>query len=563
MFDFTKFKTEQDKADFHIKLFNQLKGKRQNFEGLWDVEQKIFHPRRYDMLRQSPPGQQYGSKIYDSHPAVAASKFTLGLLGYMMSRAVPWLGFTATKQQLMTDDDVKEYCQGCAEQVLSSFNRTNFYGSSVWFGKDSSVIGTAVSLPEEDLLEGQIHYNTIHPGEVYIFNDQYGNLGGLHRPFKMTAINILAKFGKDKLPSEIVDNATGKSNGNPFAEYDILLAYYKNINPRANSIRSEDKTWKVFYILRVKDPKKPQILQETGTDYGPICYRPGREPGLAYGTSLAADALTPALIVNKLGKKGLQAIHRMIEPPIVASQNLRTKLHTNAGGRTWSANLKEENYEEKFQNIKWPYSDAQMARIHADIDDIFFVRFFEMLTSGDMPQMTAYEVSQRMGEKAVLMGTIVELFEKEFLEQAVKTQWDFETAAGRMPDAPDILLEEGYGEMEINYIGPLAQLQRSMLKSKGIIDALAIIQAIGQIWPQSLIKINELDLIEEAAVAQGMSQKLIKSDAQVKEVLDDINRKEQLAEQLQIAETAGKVLPSASKEVEPNSPLLALTGGQG
>ncbi len=594
MFDFTVFTDDKKKLDFLFQVQIKLEDKRRPLDDLRQKCSEIFLPRRYDLLCncRAERGKQFGARSFDPHPAIAANKHVLGILGYMVSRSVPWLASVASNQRLMNDDDIKQYCQESAEQVLYSFGaKSNFYGSSVWFAKDATVIATAVSLPEEDLVNGKMMYHNVHPAEVWCGDDQYGNLGVLHYKTKKSVIQLLLMFGRGKLSPEMIKEA---AETNPFREYEVLMAYYKNINPVPDSLRSENKAWKIFYALCDKDSNKRKLLLESGTDFGPIVERPGKESGIAYGISLAADALTAGRVVNQITKKGLQAISKTLEPPMLAHSNLRGKLFLGADARTWTDDMNTVYAKPLLDRINWPMSDAEIQRFHAYIDDIFFIRFFEMLSAGDLPQITAYQASQMLGEKAVLMSAITGTFETEGLEPHVKVQWEFERKTGRMPDPPAVLFDENYEKRDneiayliaemlamrgfrtipedeirsiigrkinINFVGPLSQLQRSLLRSKGIIDSLAIGSEIIKIWPSAAVKIDEMQLIEEAMIAQGMQQKLIKSDEEVKAILDKVAQKEQLQEQLAVGELAAKAAPAMSQEIKPNSPLALLSQG--
>lgn len=566
MIDFTDFKSDEQIHTVVTKNLDQLKQVRKPYEQLWDREIKIFQPRRFDLLRTAQKGQQYGARVFDGHPANAANKFVMGLLSYMMSRAIPWVQFVPSDQKKLKLDEVKEYNQNIAEQVLWSFNnRSDFYGSSVWFAKDATVVGSGIVIPREDLENGRMVYDTVHPGESYFAEDKNGKLGAYLRPTKLTAIKMLQMFGEDKLPKGIVKDAKAVRGGNPFAEYDVLFAMYKNVNSKgSDAIKPEDRTWKIFWLLISSTNSQKRVLQKTGTNFGPLSWRQGKEPGQAYGTSLAADALTEALQVNKYGQLLLQSYHNLVDPPLKAHKNLRGKIRRNARGTTYMDDSTREFVEPLYPGMATNTNTAnpELDRIHASIDDKFFVRFFETLLSGDLPAMTAFEVSQRMGEKAVLLSSVSLDFETQYLEEAVAVQFEFERKAGRLPPVPDVLFDQnGNAEIDVNFIGPLPQLQKSILQSRGTINALALIQQIAGIWPQSVIKVNEFQLIEDAAIAQGMKQDLFKSDDELTLILDDIARKEQEDRQIQAGVDIAKALPSAGKAVEENSPLAALAAG--
>lgn len=570
MIDFTG-KTDKKIAEIILKNQDRFANSRKDYEPLWDIETKIFLPRRLDMLRESirthQKGRQYGTQIYDGHPANAANKYALGSLAHMMSRTMPWIQFVTSNIRLMKDDNVKKYVQGSAEQVLFGLNESDLYGQSVWFSKDATVIGTGVNIPQENRLKGRMHYETVHPRDSFIKHDRFGNLVAYHRPVKMTAIDAFDEFDEDKLPKALIKDAKAEGQGNPFKEYDFLYAVYKNPNPRPNSLRSEDKAFKVFYILQSgeRGGKKSILVFKGGTQFEPNIWTYGAEPGCDYGTSIAADALTEGLQGNKLGELILMMVHREADMPLEAPKGMRNLIQTNPGGRNWVPEkyAGKNTIRELFQRGNWPISDAQAQRLHETIDDKFFVPLWDALLTLEGPAMTATQVLQIQGNKAVLLSPVTESFESQYLKKVVDNQWIFEEQiARRMPDVPDILLEPGNRKIETVFIGPLFQLQRATMQTRGTINALAVIGDIGTLWPDSLVKINEMELIEDAAIAQGMKQSLIKSDEEVRAILEA--RAAAQAEQLQAEQLAegAKAVPGLGKAIEPNSPLeLAGVGG--
>lgn len=572
MIDFSG-KTDTQIVKMVMKDHNWLVNDRKPWEALWEVETRIFQPRRFDLMRiNAPKGKQYGAKVYDGHPANAANKFALGMLAHQMNRSVPWIAHVTSDIWLMKDDNVKKYVQGAAEQIQFGLNDSDIYGQSVWFAKDWAVIGTGVNIPQENKAAGKMHYETVHPRDSYQKFDHFDNLITYHRPVKMSAIEIVKEFGDAstdpgaigtaKLPAAIKRDATGEK-GNPFNEYDLLYAVYRNPAPNPRSLNPQDKKFRVFYILRTGAQRlKNTLLFNGGTQFEPIVSPYGREPQTNYGVSIAADALTEGLQANKLGELLLTMVHREANPPTEAPQALKELgIKTNPGGR----NYIPEKYvgrtaiRELFTSGNWPISDAQAARLHATIDDKFFVPLWDALLTLEGPQRTLGEVLQIQGNKSVLLSPVSESFEDNYLRRIVDNQWIFEEQiARRMPDVPDILLEPANRKIQTVFIGPLPQLQRATMQTRGAINALAIIKEITTEWPNSRVKIKEMELIEEAAISQGMKQSLIRSDEEVREILEADAAAQAADRRAELMIDAAGTVPGLAKAPEPGSPLEQL-----
>ena len=131
----------------------------------------------------------------------------------------------------------------------------------------------------------------------------------------------------------------------------------------------------------------------------------------------------------------------------------------------------------------WAVGDRERERLDELVDDWFFIRFFESLT--DQPRMTAFQAREIIGEKAVLMGDLVNGYQRDFQQPAIKLQWAFETKAGRMPTPPDILLNETDGQVDIIFNGILAQLPKGLQQSKGIVNGLQFMGEVIAVNPST------------------------------------------------------------------------------
>ena len=530
----------------------RLEARKQVYDNLHSLIIKVFRPRRHDILRRdiTKKGKQFGAQVYDQGPANALNKFVNGKLGYMVNRSVPWIQFTASDIKLSYNDAVKKYCQEAREQVLSAANRSTLYESLVPHMLDADSIGTSVMVPMTDEKKDRVVFDVVHPRDSFIGVDQ----------LKLTRMTAEEMFSQDKLPAGWYKPKGDKHLKDPFHEDEYLWALYPNGDRDNSSSRSEDKPWLVMVIHRGGTKKKGKLVYKKGRDRFVICCRTGRESGAEYGTSVAADCLTAALVVNKLGEKALGAAHIITEPPVIASATLRGHLESQPGGRTYVADIQREGVKTWMDRIAWPITDVQMDRLHAQIEDRMFIKFFEMLSAGDMKARTAYEISQMMSEKAVLMSAVIDTLEQETLEPSIVELMWHEADAGRMPDPPEELIISG-GAVDIIYLGPLAQLQRALLRGKGTVDALSIIGQMIEMQPTVGLKFDWLEMAEDVAISQGMPQKHILGDAEVDALLQEQARKQQMAEEMAMAEQAGKAAGGLSKAPEEGSPAEALMGG--
>jgi hypothetical protein len=531
---------------------------------LWLQEVKLFRPRRHDLLGNSRQGKQFGAKIFDPTPAASLRTFATGYTGNMIERDGPrpfWIQFEAPFQWLMDDDDVKEYFQACQEQIAYGFSHSTYYKEHLPFMMDAAAPGNAVMLAEEDEAQDQMIFQTIHPRDNFFAVDRYGKTNVYQRPLTLEAVTALEMFGKDNLPDDLVKNAEGK---NPFHEYEFIHALYKNVQADGRYSGTLSKAWIQFYVWRRKGgttANNRRLVEMKGVEHGPIILKLGTDSGCTYATGPAADALTSALYGNKLGEKQLRAAHFAVEGRWLGHGSLKHKFQRKPGGVTWTDDIQTKRIESLLdRQSNWPVSDAQMDKIDDAIREVFNVPFFEMVSrTREGPQMTAYQVSQIVNEKLPQMTPVLEAMEDDDLEPATDIIWDSETRKGRMPDAPQILVDMAQGQKIVNrYMGRLAVLRRTIDQTQNTLTQIEMIRMLIDIWPSVAMRIKSANFMERALLSAGMNQKDIVEDAEFEEIQAIAAEQQAEERQLEIAERMGKLLPGMTKGAEKGSMAEAL-----
>jgi hypothetical protein len=552
-----KGKSDEQITKFLLGNHGQLESRRKQFEPLWELENKIFRPRRADFLGgPESDGKQYGAKIYDGYPQNVMLKFCVGFLSYLISRRTPFLQFVVEDNSLMDNDDVKKYLQACTEQITFGINKSSAFTALKQFMPDYATTGTAVIISEKDYKRDRISFVTRHPKRNYIADDRFGKPEVYHSPISITASMAIEMFGEDELPQEIIK----ASERNPFQKYDFIYCVYPNDGYVEGALDKNRQRYKEFYLYQ-GGSKESKIVYSGGRKSFPIIGRMGKDEECEYGMSLAADALTEALFSNKLGEKKLIAAHKAVEPPMLVHGELRGELHTGANGRTYTSDMASKIARPLIENINWPLAENEQELLHKSIDDKFYVRLFNLFAGREGPQITMYEAQRMIGEQASLLATVLDDFEPDVLDNMVDVVWDNETEAGRMPEAPDILFgDSGIADVKTKYTGRLAQLQRSITSQDSFVNALGILKEIAGIFgPQALMKVKVESFMEDLLIPIGVPQKDLLTDDEFAKVQSMAMAQQRQQEQAQMMLEGAKAVPSLQKTTEKGSPLEAIT----
>jgi len=191
------------------------------------------------------------------------------------------------------------------------------------------------------------------------------------------------------------------------------------------------------------------------------------------------------------------------------------------------------------------------ARFIQSIKEHFNVDFFLMLSSAEKV-MTATEIMEKQGEKAVVLGSQVGRLTADVLEPVIDRAFDIEMRAGRLPPIPDIL-RKSRARIDVDYLGPLAQIQKRQFKTQGITNAEAVLFPMASAYPEVLMVIDPIKVAKELVEAAGMPQSCMRSDEEIAALLDAQRKQQAAQQQAQMASTMADAANKSRRTIEPNS----------
>ena len=492
----------------------KLESEKTNFnDRLQDVADYVA-PHREDIRGTYLKGEKKGAKIFDGTALGAAVLATDGIHGYHVSPAFPWFKYAMNRKKVNKIKEVIDYLQEVEFNMYMALNRSNFYSEMWMYIYDGETAGTATISCEEDLLEERISFETVHPGEIFIAENRYGEVDVLHRKRKRSARQLVQMFGLDNLTPQI--RQTYESS--PFTEFDILHAVYPREEYDDRMRDAKNKRYASVWLLLSGN----HICRESGFDRFPYAawryMRSGKEP---YGISPAMLAIYDIKGVNLMDKCDLGARQMAIDPPLNVPSYLEGKVEWKPRGLNYMRDARDKITPSNI-GVDFPATDDIMARKQNAIKERFHVDTFLMLSNlqsrGDR---TAYEVSEMMGEKAAVLGAELGPLNTE-LDDLNELVFDIETAAGRMPKPPDILYELAANDPALRfdpvYMGPLAQAQREKFAKEGIRKFFVEITPIVQVKQDTLDKIDGDAAIDILGEINNVPQELIKSDDEVAKI---------------------------------------------
>lgn len=502
-----------------IKLVTGRQSKLENdktnyLDRLQDVADFVC-PHRDDIRGNLVKGEKKGSKIFDGTAVSAAVLATDGIHGYHVSPAFPWFKYMMNRKEVNKLPEVKDFLQEIEFNMYMALNRSNFYSEMWGYIYDGFTLGTAPIYPEEDLAEGRIMFESVHPGEVYIAENRYGEIDLLHRKRKLSARKIVQMFGLDKCP----DPVKQAYDSHPFQEFEIIHAIFPREEFDDRKMDGKNKRFASVWLLTAGN----HIMRESGVSRFPYSVwrylKTGKDP---YGVSPAHLAMADIKGLNLMGKTLLGAAQLAVDPAYNVPSYLEGKVRLMPRGLNYIKDGSNDRITPVNTGSNFPVGiDREQAK-QRSIKERFHVDTFLMLAQLDgRGQRTAYEVSEMMAEKAAVLGAELGPLNTQ-LDNILDNVYEIELAAGRMPQPPDILMEMADKDPNLRfdpvYMGPLAQSQREKFAKNGIQKFFVDIAPLAQVDPTVLDRYN-LDAIGLVlAESSGLPSEGIRSDEQVKAI---------------------------------------------
>lgn len=248
-----------------------------------------------------------------------------------------------------------------------------------------------------------------------------------------------------------------------------------------------------------------------------------------WGHGPAMIALPDILTINQLVELILKATEKVVDPPTkVTERGLLSDLDLEPAGMTVVRTMDSmEPYE---SGARFDVSQLQREQLKQSIRSIFYVDQLELKES---PAMTATEVQTRYELMQRLLGPTLGRLQSDYLDPLVQRTFNILYRAGQFGELPATITDEGNGELDIIYTGPLVRAQRADI-AQGVSRWVASLAELGEIVPE-VMDIPNWDAIgKELGSLEGVPAKLMNSNSQIKKKRND--REKQMARTMQGAE---------------------------
>jgi len=550
-----------------LRRYQHLENDRSSFWSHWQEISDYTIPRRgkYLIENQNSRGRKRMGKIIDSTGTQALRTLAAGMMSGMTSPSRPWFRFALEDPDIGDSHEEKSWLAKAEHTVRAILHKSNFYNSMFTVYEELGAFGTAPMYRQRNF-NSVIRFRPFTAGEYVIAENDQGVVDTVGRYFTMTVAQVVRKFVMQ--PDGSMD-WTGVSRTTrrlwDQQDYDSLIPIIHMIQPR--DIADRDLSRKDQMSMPFKSVyfeyggEGNDLLFEGGFNRLPIyCPRWDVRPGDIYGQSPGMETLPDIKQLQQQQKRKAQAIDKMVNPPMVASVQLRGKPTSVLPGANTYVDPSQggQGFAPAYQvqpRIQEMMMDIQ--EVQNRIQRGFYADLFAMMINSDRRQITATEVVERHEEKLMLLGPVLQRLNTELLDPMLEDVFEFALEGDLLPPPPESLQGQ---ELKIEYVSLLAKAQQATTAS-AIERTLGFAGNLAAVFPRVPKMINEDEALRQYSEIVGNSPSVLRSKKDVDQMIAAEQQAAQAEQQMGMASQGAQAakLLSETDTQNPNA-LTQLLG---
>lgn len=552
----TTGRTETLSASDRKKRYRQdiaaMKSERATFDPVYRDLSGWVKPSRARFLSSDVNrGDRRWSKIIDATGTFAARTLASGMMAGVTSPARPWFRLTIKDYELAEWGAVRIWLDEVRDMILAMFGGSNLYKTLPTLYSDMGIFATGAMAVFENP-DTRMRCFDYPIGSFLIANDASGQVRTFAREYRMTVRQVVEQFGTNDRrgrPDWSKFSNTVKTlydRGDYQAWVDVTHIITPNEYADERRIESKYKPFASCYFETANADDR--YLEEKGFDEFPIFAPRWEVAGEdVYGTeSPGMIALGDIKSLQLMEKKGLKAIDKQVDPPMVAQPGMRAAKLTMLPGEVSYVQDPDGKGLRKLHDVNLNLADLGVKQQEARyrIQRAFHEDLFLMLDQLDRKQITATEVLERKQEKLLVLGPVLEQLNSDLLKPLIDRAFAILHRAGVLPPAPQEL--EGQ-ELDVEYVSIMAQAQKET--GLGALDRLTgfVTNFVTQTKDTAILdKVNMDQVVDEYAEMTGVPARVIVSDDEVARVRSARAQQQQAAQAAATAKDAASAAQTLS-----------------
>jgi len=512
----------QDEAAEIIKQHAEMKAERANYEPVWQEIATFTDPGNAQYTtKMLSPGQRNDERVFESTAQRAIANFGAIMQSSLTPAGQNYQKVTVSDPDLAENDNVKRWLEDTTTRLFKYRNASASNFPQALGEVFKSLGGPGTGCLYTELMPGAgPRYTAIHLSEIYISQDFTGRINKVHREFEWTARQIVAKWGP-QVPQQIM---TAFEN-TPERKFTIIHAVCENNYRQPWRMDLPGMPYKSVYVSN----DFRQVLGRGG--YWTFPYHVTRfdtKVREVYGRSPAWEALADIKMLNEASRTMIRQAQMAAAPPLLlfddgVLQNFSIRPDAlNFGGVNESG---QQLVHPLQTGASFPIAREEMEQRRRAVESSFLITLFSILA--EKPNMTATEVLERAGEKAVFLQPVIGRQRSELLGPMTEREIDMLERAGALLPRP-----EEIQNMELRFeYDSLATRAARAPEAAGFFRTIEGIVPLMQVEPGIIRTFNSDEVVRGLAEINGVPLKWIRSKEEVA-AMEEAQASQQQAQQM-------------------------------
>jgi len=512
-----------------------------------------FYPERADFTVRRDVGTDWAEHLMTGYPAQIRRDLGNSLGSMLRPAAKQWFNIGIEGMDEL-DHDAKMWVQMATQTQRNAMydKKTMFKQATKQGDHDFATFGGACISVEVNRRDMTLLYRCWHLRDVAWAEDAYGQIGEVHRNWKPTISELCQYF-----PKTIHPKVKARKDKEPFACINVRHVVVKSEDYMDSKGRSARQPWMSLFI----DIENQHILEEVPSwTRRYVLPRWATISGSQYPYSPAAlIALPDARLIQSMTLTLLDAGERAANPPMVGvAEAIRGDLALYAGGFT----AVDAEYDERLGEVLRPISqDSRGLPFAVDMIDrtgemiknAFFLNQITMPPHGGGPDMTAYEVGQRVQEYIRNALPLFEPMEDEY--NGSICDMTFEELMRNGAFGPPQTIPESIRGRDVRYQfeSPLHEMLDRQ-KGQNFLEAKGLITEAAQIDPSSIHVMDFKKTLRDVLGGISTPEKWLRSEVEEQALIDADNQAQADANQMAQLQQGGEAAAKLSQAAQNFAP---------
>lgn len=443
----------------------------------------------------------------------------------------------------MDQRGVSQWLQTLEDLFYKVFAQTTFYQATSSLYEELAAFGTGVMLVEEGE-EEPVRFTTLTVGEYWLATNDDHKVDTVYRRIRMTARNVVQKFGMTNVSREI-RNAMDSRSTTKDEYYNILHIVQPDPNKKGQ--------WESTYLEEYGDKNILQTRHYKSFPY--LCPRWETVGSNVYGFGPGHDVLPDVKQFQDMCRTESTATHKSVNPPTTKPSAMR-RLNVTPGAEN-PVRPGQKDSVGSLYDIR-PDLVSMHARVldkKQEIREALFYDIFLMIAQEERHNVTATEINAKRQEKMLQLGPVVERVISEFLNPLIARVYDIlvEKMMINFETMPDSVAE---ADIKVEYMSPLAQAQKST-ETASIREVVEFVGQVAQAKPEAMDLIDEDAMVRSYAHLSSAPVGIIRDSEAVQAI------RQQRAEQQAAEKQAMMQMQAAQASADVASKVGGIPAGEG